>query len=108
MHYEPGACATARRANWRGACTCSRRCFEPTATLAARRRSTVAAAIRRRRSPALAALEERLDVLAGVAARDLCDVFWRAGRDDLATRGAAFRTEIDDPVCGLDDVEVVF
>ena len=31
-----------------------------------------------------------------------------AGDHDLATADAAFRTEVDDPVSGLDDVEVVF
>ena len=30
-----------------------------------------------------------------------------AGDHDLATADAAFRTEVDDPVSGLDDVEVV-
>ena len=31
----------------------------------------------------------------------------RTGDHDLATADAAFRTEVDDPVGGLDDVEVV-
>ena len=62
-----------------------------------------------RRAPRAApgALEQRLDELAGVAARDLRDLLGRAGRDDLAAGGAALGAEIDDPVGGLDDVEVV-
>jgi len=31
-----------------------------------------------------------------------------AGDHDLTTTDAAFRAEVDDPVGGLDDVEVVF
>src|SRR6185369_433553 len=35
------------------------------------------------------------------------DLFRRAGGDDLAAAVPTFRTQIDDPVGGLDDVEVV-
>ena len=35
------------------------------------------------------------------------DVFRCAGGDDLAAAGTAFWSEIDDPVGGLDDVEVM-
>jgi len=35
-------------------------------------------------------------------------LFRRAGGDDLAALIAAFRAEIDEPVRGLDDVEIVF
>ena len=38
---------------------------------------------------------------------DLRDLLGRAGRDDAAAVFAAFRPEIDDPVGGLDHVEVV-
>jgi hypothetical protein len=36
------------------------------------------------------------------------DVLRRAGRDQFAAPVAALRSEVDDPVGGLDDVEVVF
>src|SRR6185312_792421 len=36
------------------------------------------------------------------------NLFRRAGGDDAAAAGAAFGAEVDDPVGGLDDVEVVF
>src|SRR6185437_8121427 len=52
-------------------------------------------------------LEVRLEVLAGVALGDEGDILGRAGGDDLAAAVAAFRAEIDDPVGGLDDLEVV-
>ena len=35
------------------------------------------------------------------------DLFRGAGGDDLAAAGAAFGAHVDDPVGGLDDVEVV-
>src|SRR5204863_9909219 len=53
------------------------------------------------------ALEERLDELAGVACGDAGDLLGGAGGDDLAAGGAALGAEVDDPVGGLDDVEVV-
>src|SRR6185437_15701700 len=52
-------------------------------------------------------LEVRLEVLAGVALGDEGDILGRAGGDDLAAAVAAFWAEIDDPVGGLDDLEVV-
>src|SRR3569623_1143982 len=70
-------------------------------------RATTAIAARRGRAELLVALEQRLDVLAGEAARVLRNLFRRARRDDLATTGAALGPEVDDPVRGLDDVEVV-
>src|SRR5688572_7560388 len=36
------------------------------------------------------------------------DLFWRSDTDNIPTRVAAFRTEIDDLVRGLDDVEIMF
>ena len=54
-----------------------------------------------------AAGEEVLEVLAGVAFLDLGDILGRAGRDDAPAAVAAFGAEVDDPVGGLDDVEVV-
>src|SRR5246127_1980248 len=46
-------------------------------------------------------------VLAGVAGLTLGDVFGGAGGDDMAAGVAAFGAEIDDPVGGLDDLEIV-
>src|SRR5690606_40386765 len=43
----------------------------------------------------------------GVRALNLGDVLGRARRHDLFTAGAAFGTHVDEPVGGLDDVEVV-
>ena len=37
-----------------------------------------------------------------------CDVFRGAGGDDLAAFGAAAGAYVDDPVCGFNDVEVMF
>src|SRR5258708_29217262 len=44
---------------------------------------------------------------AGVARLGLGDLLRRAARDDLAAAVAAFGAEIDDPVGGLDDLEIV-
>jgi len=46
-------------------------------------------------------------VLAGVAPLARRDVFGGAARDDMAAGVAAFGAEIDDPVRGLDDFEIV-
>src|SRR5262249_3904532 len=35
-------------------------------------------------------------------------LLWRAGGYDLSALVSAFRTHVDQPVCGLDDVEIVF
>src|SRR5690349_12360353 len=47
------------------------------------------------------------EVFAGVGGRRLRHLFRRAGRDHTATLVAAFRTEVDDPVGGLDDLKIV-
>src|ERR1700735_2232985 len=52
-------------------------------------------------------VEELLEELAGVALLDAGDVLGRAAGDDQAAACAAFWAEVDDPVGGLDDVEVV-
>ena len=36
------------------------------------------------------------------------DGFWRADRDDVAAVFACVGSEVDDPVCAFDDIEVVF
>src|SRR5215469_3480096 len=66
------------------------------------------------RSPGAAALSLRgaagevgAEVLAGVAGFARGDVFRGAGRDDAAAGVATFRTQVDDPVGGLDDFEIV-
>ena len=51
--------------------------------------------------------QHRGQVSAGVAGRASGDGFGRALRDDLAAGLAAFRAEINDPIGGLDDVQVV-
>src|SRR5699024_8312362 len=45
--------------------------------------------------------------LAGVALGDGRDLLGGAGREDRASAGAALGTEVDDPVGGADDIEVV-
>ena len=45
--------------------------------------------------------------MAGVGGGVGGDVFGGAGGDDLAAAGAALGAHVDDPVGGLDDVEVV-
>src|SRR5712692_7482747 len=77
---------------------------------AERSRSTHAAAPRPSRPLALAlagAREVGPQVLSGVARRHLGHLLGRAGGDDAATGGAALGAEVDDPVGGLDDLEVV-
>ena len=37
----------------------------------------------------------------------MCDVLWCTAGDDLAAADAAFRAEVDNPVSGLDDIQVV-
>ena len=44
----------------------------------------------------------------GVAARFLCNLLGRAFRHNLPAFDPAFGTQIDDPVCGFDDVEIMF
>src|SRR6202035_3170883 len=51
--------------------------------------------------------QQRAEVLAGVAGFDFGDVFGGAGGDDVAAAGAAVGAEVDNPVGGFDDVEVV-
>jgi DNA-binding MltR family transcriptional regulator len=52
-------------------------------------------------------LQQRLQVLAGEASRFLHHLFRRADGDDFAAVDAAVGSEVDDPVGGLDDVQVV-
>ena len=63
-------------------------------------------------SPGAAALgrapsEIRPEILPGVARLARSDVFGGAGGDDVAAGVAALGTEINDPVGGFDDFEVV-
>ena len=51
--------------------------------------------------------EHRREEATGVAALARRDLLGRAGDDDLAAAVAALGAEVDDPVGGLDDVEVV-
>ena len=51
--------------------------------------------------------QHRLEERARVAPLHLDHVLGRAGGDDLAAAVAAFGAEVDDPVGGLDDVEIV-
>src|SRR5437667_7085290 len=46
-------------------------------------------------------------ILAGVARRHFGNLLRRSGGDDAAAGGAAFGTEIDDPVRDLDDLEIM-
>ena len=52
-------------------------------------------------------IQQRLEHLARVRAPHGCDFFRRAAGDHTAAMRAAFRSEIDDVVRALDDVEVV-
>src|SRR6516162_11083138 len=51
--------------------------------------------------------EIRPEVLPRVARLGRGDVLWGAGGDDMAAGVAAFGAEIDDPIGGLDDLEIV-
>ncbi len=51
--------------------------------------------------------EDAGEPLAGVGQLAAGDFLGGAGGDDLAAGGAAFGAQVDDPVGGLDDVEVV-
>src|ERR1700683_42164 len=51
--------------------------------------------------------EQRTEVLAGPGARVRGDVLRGARGDNLASAFTAFGTQVDHPVCGLDDVQVV-
>src|ERR1043165_827898 len=51
--------------------------------------------------------QQGLEVLAGVGGLVGREVVGRAGADDHAAAFATFRAEVDQPVGGLDDVEVV-
>ena len=52
-------------------------------------------------------MEHLLEELARVGGSDFGDVFGSPGRHDLAAPVTALWAEVDDPVSGLDDVEVV-
>ena len=54
-----------------------------------------------------AALQQRLEIMAGVAAFHRHHLFGRAFGHDHAALDAAFGAEVDDPVGGLDDVEIM-
>src|SRR5262245_41679660 len=58
-------------------------------------------------APAPAPLEHALEVVPRVAPLDLRDLLRRPLRHELAAPRASFGAEVDDPVGGLDDVEVV-
>src|SRR5690606_1473038 len=60
-----------------------------------------------RRSASGSGAEDIAEEAAGVALLDERDLLGGAGGDHLAAPRAALRTHIDDPVGGLDDVEVV-
>ena len=53
-------------------------------------------------------VEDGGEPVAGVAGGVRGDLLWGAGGDDLAAAAAALGAHVDDPVGGLDDVEVVF
>ena len=38
----------------------------------------------------------------------LANLFGRSADDDFTAVGPTFRADVDDPVCGLDDIEIVF
>src|SRR5689334_6433900 len=59
------------------------------------------------RLSALPSREQRTQELTSVRRRHLGDVFWCSGGNDHSAAVAPVRTEIDDPVGGLDDVEVM-
>ena len=54
------------------------------------------------------ALQDALEVLASIRLGLARHVFGRAFGDDFTAGIAAFGAEVDDPVGGLDDVQVVF
>src|SRR5207244_4549754 len=53
-------------------------------------------------------LQYLAQIAAGVAVLARRDVFGRAAGDDFSAAFAAFGTQIDHPVGGLDDIEIVF
>ena len=40
--------------------------------------------------------------------RDFCDLLRASFRDDLSAGLASFRSEVDHPIGGLDDIQIVF
>src|SRR5215831_2296803 len=52
-------------------------------------------------------IQQRREISGGVGLRMSCDFLGRAGNQHAATAGAAFGAEVEDPVRGLDDVEIV-
>src|SRR5262249_46324365 len=52
-------------------------------------------------------LQQSAEVAAGVRRRDRCDVLGRSGSHQVPAVYASFRSEIDHPIGGLDDVEIV-
>src|SRR5260221_12834737 len=46
--------------------------------------------------------------LSGMRFCRFCHGFRRAGHNYLSATAAAFRAEIDDPVCNLDDIHIMF
>ena len=50
----------------------------------------------------------RAQIIAGMGIVLLGDIFRRSGGENLAALIAAFRSQVDDPIGGLDDIEIVF
>ncbi len=57
---------------------------------------------------ALRLRDQRFQVLARERRLVRRHIFRRTGRDNLAAAVAAFRTEVNDPVSGFHDIEIVF
>src|SRR5690606_7045792 len=53
------------------------------------------------------AFEQGLEIAARVRALVRGDLLGRAGRDDRAAAVSALGAEVDDPICRLDDIQVV-
>src|SRR5689334_5037073 len=54
------------------------------------------------------AFEQRRQIFAGKTCLRLRDLLRRALSDDLSAAGSAFRSEVDDPVGGLNYIEIMF
>src|SRR6185437_13113902 len=108
-----------RRPRWRAACSrlvsslLLTRYLRPPALILPeqiRRRFFVASVARwlgARPKPTRMALEHRLQIRTRIAAGRVPHLLGRAFGDDVTPAGAAFRPQIDHPVGGLDDIEIV-
>ena len=100
---ELSVCVSVCSGSWRRARSLPA-CERPATQASSAAIASLRAAIR---TGSAIAVEHTRQIFSCIRTCDLGDRFRRPGPDDLAAAAAAFRSEIDDPIRGLDDFEIV-